>query len=172
MEGQRAESRDGIVAVASDDTFAHTYPDLRALREDPIMAPDSDHRNDLEFFDVNGRRLLPVFGPTRKLTELRESAGEADPGLLQRRLAAVVRHAANHLRAHPELTEPFGLTPEAAIATLPRPEAESLAETLAAFPHQDQPQIRATWWQPRTVAYAHQGNYFHNALHAAGWTHP
>ncbi|MBE1491659.1 hypothetical protein [Plantactinospora soyae] len=172
MEAQREGYSGGIVAVASDDTFAHTYPDLRTMREDPIMGPDSHHRNDLEFFDVNGRRLLPVFGPTRKLTELREAAGDPDPGLLQRRLAAVVRHAENHLRAHPELTEPFGLTVEAAIATLPRPETEDLAETLAAFPHQDRPQVPAAWWQPRTLVHAHAGNWFHNALHAAGWTHP
>ncbi|MBF9134416.1 hypothetical protein I0C86_36630 [Plantactinospora sp. S1510] len=171
MEEQREVARDGIVAVASDDTFAHAYPDLRALREDSIMAPDSDHRNDLEFFDVNGRRLLPVFGPTGKLTELREAAGEPDPRLLQRRLTAVVHHAENHLRAHPELTEPFGLTPDEAIATLPRPETQNLAQTLAAFPHQERPHIRAAWWQPRTVAYATPGSWFHNSLHAAGWTH-
>jgi hypothetical protein len=172
VEGQREVARDGIVAIATDDTFAHTYPDLRALREDSIMAPDSDHRNDLEFFDTDGRRLLPVFGPTGILTALREAAGNPDPELLRRRLAAVLRHTENHLRTRPELTEPFGLTPEVAIAMLPRPETQSLAETLAAFPHRDQPHIRAAWWQPRTLVHAHSDGWFHNAMHAAGWAHP
>ncbi|MDG4786126.1 hypothetical protein O7626_09335 [Micromonospora sp. WMMD1102] len=160
-----------LVAVADDDTFAHAYPDVPTLLCDPVVT--GAHRDELEFFDAEGRRLNPVTGPTGELTGLRAGAGEPDPDALRHRLARVVRHVETHLRARPELVERFGIAPEAAIAALPDPERLSLAETLAVLPHQDRPEVRRTaWWQPDVPAYAHSDGWFHNAMHAAGWTHP
>ncbi|GIG88217.1 hypothetical protein [Plantactinospora endophytica] len=171
MRGHETASEIGIVAVANDNTFAHAYRDVSTLLSDDIMGIDSLHRDDLAFFDATGHRLLPVFGPERELVDLRRSTEAPDPEGLRRRLAEVVRHVESYLRAHPELAERSGLTPEAAVAGLPDPERQSLAELLAAFPHEVRPEVEAAWWQPRTMAYADRGSYFHNALHAAGWTH-
>ncbi|MCG5469013.1 hypothetical protein LADH09A_002914 [Micromonospora sp. LAH09] len=151
----------GIVAIAVDDTFAHVYPDVEQMIKDGFGDADS-RRGALEFFSAAGDRLAPVFGPTWQLVDLRAGGVERDPDRLRRRLTAVVDHVAAYLREHPDDVEATGLTLDEAIAQLPRPAEQDLADVLALFPHRI---------DDRTIRPFSRGSYFHNALHAAGWTH-
>jgi hypothetical protein len=154
----------GIVAIASDDTFAHVYRDLPQMIEDGFGAAGG-RRGGLEFFTAEGGRLVPVFGSAWQLVDLRGSGDKPDAALLGRRLAAVLEHVVAYLGKHPELVESSGLTIEEAIAQLPRPTEQGLAEVLDRFPH------RIDTADDGTVRPLDRGGWFHNSLHAAGWTH-
>ncbi|GAB3837909.1 hypothetical protein ACFFMR_20045 [Micromonospora andamanensis] len=169
MDGSSAnvispETVTAIVAIAFDDTFAHVYPDLRQLIEDGFGGPDT-RRGALEFFSAEGDRLLPVFGRAWQLVDLRVSDDEPDADRLRQRLAAVVDHVTTFLRKHPEVVEAAGLTLDEAISQLPRPAEQNLAEVLARFPH------LATAEDDGAIRPLDRGGWFHNSLHAAGWTH-
>ncbi|MEU7800740.1 hypothetical protein AB0B10_15860 [Micromonospora arborensis] len=151
-----------IVAIASDDTFAHVYSNARQMIEDGFGDADT-RRGALEFFSAAGAQLVPVFGPAWQLVDLRDSRDEADADRLHQRLAAVVDHVVAYLRKNPEFVKASGLTLDEALLQLPRPAEQDLAHVLTLFPHyiDDGNAIRPL----------SRGNYWHNALHAAGWTH-
>lgn len=143
-----------FAAIAADNTWAHRYPDAaRMLKEKDIGVKFS---GGMEFFDLLGRRLAPVFSPAWELVDLQPTMDEPDPGTVRRRLLAVVEHVKAFIIAHPEVAERFGLTCEEAIDALPQLQGETIAAYLASFPGAELPNT---------------GNWFHNALHAGGWTH-
>ncbi|WP_433131221.1 hypothetical protein ACQPWW_09770 [Micromonospora sp. CA-240977] len=151
-----------IVAIATDDTFAHVYSDVRQMIEDGF-GDAGTRRGALEFFSAAGGQLAPVFGPAWQLVDLRESRDAPDADRLRQRLAAVVDHVVAYLRKHPEFVKASGLTLDEAILQLPRPAEQDLAHVLAVFPHHTDDR--------KTIQPLNRGNYFHNSLHAAGWTH-
>ncbi|MDG4808734.1 hypothetical protein O7634_18470 [Micromonospora sp. WMMD1120] len=151
-----------IVAIASDDTFAHVYSNVRQMIEDGFGAADT-RRGALEFFNAAGGRLLPVFGPAWQLVELAESRDAPDAARLRQRLAAVIDHVAAYVGKHPEVVEASGLTLDEALGQLPRPAEQDLAQVLSRFPHQVD--------DGNTVRPLSSGSWLHNAMHAAGWTH-
>jgi hypothetical protein len=152
------ESDVAIVAIAGDDTWLHLYGDLRSLLGDTDIGTNGNSHGAMEFFAGDGRRLLPVFGPDWSLENLHRSAEAPDPCQLRRRLYAVVRHVEGHVRRHPEILEPFKLKLDEAIAKLPRLSGPGLEEDLTAL-----------WEILGRVS--HSAGFFHNALHAGGWTH-
>ncbi|MDG4782146.1 hypothetical protein O7614_21020 [Micromonospora sp. WMMD961] len=152
----------GIVAIASDDTFAHAYPDVRQMIADGLGDTDT-RRGALEFFDPAGARLVPVFGPAWQLVDLQDSGDDPDADRVRQRLTAVVDHVAAYLRKHPDVVEAAGLTLDEAISQLPRPAEQNLAKVLTLFPHRID--------DGGTIQPFSRGGYFHNSLHAAGWTH-
>ncbi|WFE53248.1 hypothetical protein [Micromonospora sp. WMMD1155] len=151
-----------IVAIASDDTYAHVYSDVRHMIEDGFGDTDT-RRGPLEFFNAAGSQLVPVFGPTWQLVDLQDSRDAPDADRLRQRLAAVLDHVAAYLRKHPEFVEASGLTLDEALLQLPRPAEQDLAHVLALFPHDLD--------DGKTVQPLSRGGWFHNSLHAAGWTH-
>ncbi|MEU4473164.1 hypothetical protein [Micromonospora sp. NPDC023888] len=151
-----------IVAIATDDTFAHVYSDVRQMIEDGFGDADT-RRGPLEFFSAAGAQLVPVFGPAWQLVDLRESRDEPDVDRLRQRLAAVVDHVVAYLRKHPEFVKASGLTLDEALLHLPRPAEQDLAHVLALLPHHTD--------DDKTIQPLSQGGWFHNSLHAAGWTH-
>ncbi|MBQ0994792.1 hypothetical protein KBX08_32560 [Micromonospora sp. H61] len=151
-----------VVAIASDDTFAHVYSNVRQMIEDGFGSADT-RRGALEFFNAAGGQLVPVFGPAWQLVDLRDSRDAPDADRLRQRLAAVVDHVVAYLRMHPEFVKASGLTLDEAILQLPRPAEQDLAHVLALFPHHID--------DDKTIQPLSQGGWFHNSLHAAGWTH-
>jgi hypothetical protein len=158
MAPEITESEVTIIAIAGDDTWLHLYSDVRSLLGDTGVGANGGSHGSIEFFDGEGRRLAPVFGPDWKLEDLQRSAEVLDPCHLRRRLYAVVRHVEGHLRRHPEILEPFRLTLEEAVAKLPRLPGPGLDDDLAVL-----------WESLGRVG--HSAGFFHNALHAGGWTH-
>ncbi|MFJ9975365.1 hypothetical protein [Streptomyces cyaneofuscatus] len=151
-----------IVAIAADDTFAHVYSNVRQMIEDGFGDADT-RRGALEFFSAAGGQLVPVFGPAWQLFDLRDSRDAPDAARLRQRLAAVVDHVVAYLRKHTEFAKASSLTLDEALVQLPRPAEQDLAHVLALFPHHID--------DDRTVQPLSRGSYWHNALHAAGWTH-
>lgn len=94
------ETDGGILLIANDDTFAHTYPDLRRLLEE--QAEGDPLRGAVEFFDFTGRRLVPGFDRQWCLTDLQPSSEPADPAAVQRRLQAVLDHLERFLKSDSE----------------------------------------------------------------------
>ncbi|MFY1635067.1 hypothetical protein ACN27F_17635 [Solwaraspora sp. WMMB335] len=142
-----------ILVIASDDTFAHVYPSLAELLAEP--GNGGKFGGAVEFFDGTGRRLAAVFDPEWHLIDLRACADPGDPVTLQRRLQAVRDHVEWYLRTYPDIVTRARLTIEQAVACLPQL-GDDLHDDIFGMPDHDK---------------GDSGNFLHNAMHAAGWSH-
>jgi|GEM_PF-2338816 hypothetical protein len=149
------------IVIASDNSFAHAYDSVA----DMLVDKNIGAKGGLEFFDRAGRRLAPVFSHAWELEGLEPTLDDPDPELVQARLQAVVQHVGDYIRRHPDVVAGSGLSVEAAIAALPKIGAGTLAEDAAQFPGA-RPAASGG-----SIRLMDPGGWFHNALHAAGWTH-
>jgi hypothetical protein len=162
MADKDLQSRE-VIVIARDDAWAHAYTDTSALVRDARANASNADTDTLEFFDSSGRRLEPVFSRRGYLKGLEASACAAEPAELSRRLSMVVDQVAAR----------EGVAPQAAVTMLPKLAGRTLSEQFTEFSHHWYPHPpRHRWWLPRTIVRADRGSFFHNALHAAGWTHP
>lgn len=124
-----AESRaaDGrLFVISGDNAWVHVYPDAQTMLEckDTVAAGPGA----LEFFDVSGRRLAPVFSTTWSLEGLRETSDKAEPAVVRDRLCAVIESVRADIEQRlAEVSDPPG-TLELALARLPELDGRSLAE--------------------------------------------
>jgi hypothetical protein len=153
------EAADGVLAIASDDSWAHVYLSVKDLLAERDVGGNSDHHGGMEFFDLTGRRLAPVLSPAWEIRDLVPTSYRAADCELVQRLHAVVRHAEAHLRRHPDGVVPTSTPPEVVLAQFPQVLGKSLAEALELF--------RLATARDNT----HSAGWFHNTLHAAGWNH-
>ncbi|AVT32776.1 MULTISPECIES: hypothetical protein [unclassified Plantactinospora] len=149
------------IVIASDNSFAHAYGSVAEMLSEKDIGAKA--QGGLEFFDKAGRRLAPVLSHAWELEGLVPTLEDPDPELVQGRLQAVVQHVGDYIRRHPETVADSGLTVDEAIAALPQLGGGTLAEDAAHFPGGDSPS--------GGVRLMTQGGWFHNSLHAAGWTH-
>ncbi|SCL14854.1 hypothetical protein GA0070616_0559 [Micromonospora nigra] len=149
--GGGADNR--ILLIASDNTFAHTYADLAELLAEP--AEGDKLGGAVEFFDATGRRLAPVFDAQWVLIDLRPGDEPADPTAIQHRLQAVRDHVEWFLTTYPDVAERARLSVAEAVASLPPP-GRRLTDDIDLLPRHHE---------------GNQGNFLHNAMHAAGWAH-
>ncbi|MFY1669851.1 hypothetical protein ACN27G_07800 [Plantactinospora sp. WMMB334] len=149
------------IVIASDNSFAHAYGSVAEMLGEKDIGAKA--QGGLEFFDKAGRRLAPVFSHAWELEGLVPTLDDPEPELIQGRLQAVVQHVGDYIRRHPEIVADSGLTPEAAIESLPQLGGGTLADDAAHFPGGDAPSGGIRLMTP--------GSWFHNSLHAAGWTH-
>jgi hypothetical protein len=141
-----------ILLIATNDTFCHVYQNLADL------LATADHGEKLagavEFFDVTGRRLYPVFSADWRLEALEAGTGPAVPDVVRQRLTTVVAHVTQYVHDHPDVLVRSRIPLERALSELPRLDDPDLSEVIGALP-------------------AHlehdSGNWLHNAMHAAGW---
>jgi hypothetical protein len=96
---------------------AHFYPGVSAMPAHGIGAPDGVKP---EFFDSRGSRLVPVFDEQGRLTGVRDSGDGADPDAVIDRLRAVVHDMERTIREDPARIASLKITPEEALARLPR----------------------------------------------------
>ncbi|MGX4655958.1 hypothetical protein ACWCHM_19915 [Micromonospora sp. SCSIO 07396] len=141
-----------IVLIAADDTFCHVYQDLSDLLS------TADHGEKLagavEFFDVTGRRLHPVYSADWRLEALDAGTAPAQPEAVRQRLTAVLAHVAQYVRSHPDVLARSRITLEQALAQLPRLDGPDLPHDIGTLPDHLEHDT---------------GNWLHNAMHAAGW---
>ncbi|ROT33117.1 hypothetical protein [Micromonospora sp. HM5-17] len=148
------------IVIASDNSFAHAYDSVAEM----LAEKDLGEKGGLEFFDRAGRRLVPVLSHAWELEGLVPALDDPDPELVQARLQAVVQHVGDYIRRHPEVVAGSGLSVDEAIAALPTIGTGTLAEDAAQFPGA-QPSSDGA------IQLMDSGGWFHNALHAAGWSH-
>jgi hypothetical protein len=147
-----AESAE-LVAIATDGTWAHAADDLATLAADVATA-----RGPVDVFDRSGNRYTPVFDDDGRLRDLEKIPGAAaNPGLVRERLVEVVRHVRQWLRNR---GEPTDLVPS--VDGFITGAAISLGAVLGAF-----------YLSPdNRGGHVHNpGDFWHNALHRAGWNH-
>lgn len=149
------------IVIASDNSFAHAYGSVPEMLSEKDLGAKS--QGALEFFDLAGRRLAPIFSDAWELEGLLPTLDDPDPELVQARLQAVVQHVREYIRRNPDVIADSGLTLEAALARLPQVGTGTLAQDAAQFPGGEP--------LGGGIRLMDRGNYFHNALHAAGWTH-
>ncbi|MBM7075840.1 MULTISPECIES: hypothetical protein [Micromonospora] len=141
-----------ILLIATNDTFCHVYQNLADLLS------TADHGEKLagavEFFDVTGRRLHPVFSADWRLEALQAGTGPAVPDVVRQRLTAVIAHVTQYIHDHPDVLARSRISLERALSELPRLDDPDLSEIIGALPEHLEHDT---------------GNWLHNAMHAAGW---
>jgi len=149
------------IVLASDNSFAHAYGSVTEMLTEKDLGGKA--QGAVEFFDLAGRRLAPVLSDSWELEGLVPTLDDPDPELVQARLQAVVQHVREYIRRNPDVVADSGMSLEAALEGLPQVGGGTLAQDAAHFPG-GEPLGGGMRLMTR-------GNYFHNALHAAGWTH-
>jgi hypothetical protein len=154
-----------ILEIAVDDTFLHvgrpadvlTHATKEVERLVGPAPPPSAEVREVEFFDTRGRPLVPQVAATLRVVGLRPRGRGSIRGV-ERRVRRVLDHAQAALDVNPSLGDRGPALPPA--TSVPRPPGdlaemlESLAQELALDgPRPD------------------RGGWFHNLMHAAGWTH-
>lgn len=126
---KNGETDGRIFVIAGDNTWVHIYPDASTLLncKDTVAAGPGP----LDFFDVRGQRLGPVFGTDWTLESLEPTADEADPDAVQRRLCAVVESVRASLEQRLALDPNPPGDLEVALARLPELGEHDLPECFA-----------------------------------------
>jgi len=99
---------------------AHLYPDVTTMLAHGTGMSSGTPTTTLEFFDSQGSRLAPVLDHKGQLVGLRDSGDGPDPEAVIDRLQAVVRDLEQTIREEPSKIESLKVTPEEALARLPR----------------------------------------------------
>jgi hypothetical protein len=111
--------------ISCENDWVHVYDSVRSM----LHATDlgSGHPGALEFFDVEGRRLAPVFDGVWALSGLRHTGERANEIRVQRRLRAVVQSLRATVDERLSKSE-TSFTRAQVLASLPTLNGEVLAE--------------------------------------------
>jgi hypothetical protein len=120
-----AEPGRAIFVVATNNTAVHVYRDVQSLVD--AKGAEASRLDLIDFFDVNGVRLLPVLDNNGKLTGLRQAGDRPDPAKVQTRLRIVVRHLASTVDARVANAVP-PITRQEALNRLPNLDGRNLAQ--------------------------------------------
>jgi len=130
MPTTRPVERSGVVAgpffvISCKNDWVHVYDSVPSMLDATDLG--SGHPRAVEFFDVEGRRLAPVFDGSWVLAGLRHAGERADVALVQRRLRTVVQTLRATIDERlSKSTTPF--TRAQALTALPKLNGEGLAE--------------------------------------------
>ncbi|MFI5841856.1 hypothetical protein ACIA8K_19305 [Catenuloplanes sp. NPDC051500] len=124
------ESLHAIFAVAADNKWVHVYRDVKTLLAETDMGVGHEPTvaNTIEFFNVNGKRLLPAFGRDWALVDLIESGDAADPAGVHARITAVIDKTKAMILEHADDFTEAGFNPQTTIAQLPTTAGKTLTE--------------------------------------------
>jgi hypothetical protein len=152
-----------VFEIAEDDTFlhvaalgellSHVADDVRRFHA-PARTPAGARC--IDFFDTAGRRLMPQIDQTLTLVGL-APFGRPTPRLVLRRIDRVLAHVQEMLDVNPSLGDRGPNLPPATSVPHVVGDLQEVAEILiAALDDSNRPT---------------RGGWFHNAMHAAGWSH-
>jgi hypothetical protein len=98
-----------IITILSDDSRAHAYRTVQELLSTENQLPTWSSMQGIGFFDDQGYRLNPRFGPNWQLIGLLR-VGEPDPDAVLGRLHIVLDRSVDRIRRYPESVEDWGVT--------------------------------------------------------------
>jgi hypothetical protein len=123
-----------VIASSARGSRVHLYPNVKAL----ITAPEAFSAGGvttlrMEFFDKDGVRLLPVFGPKWQFAGIQAGPDGADPELVLDRMRTAVKDIERALLdddAAAQALEELKMTPKEAVARLPHLDGVDLPEAI------------------------------------------
>lgn len=147
-----------IFVVARDNTAVHVYRDVRSMID--AKEVDDGRLDSVEFFDVNGYRLVPVRDDKGRLADLTADGGDPDPAAVQTKLCAIRDHLATTVDERITKAVPT-VTREEALAQLPVLADRSLAQCFKLL----EPVFSHTYGDGGSRT-RHDGGWWHNL-----WAH-
>jgi len=144
-----------LFVVAISNTMVHVYRDVQSLVDAREVKPDQ--LQSVEFFDVQGRKLVPVLSDTGALTGLKDSGTPANTAGVQQRLYTTRANLASSVDARiaknePKVTRDVALSQLAVIDGRSLPDCYVLLEPIFSHSYASAGPI-----QPR-----HDGGWWHN----------
>lgn len=142
-----------IFVVATNSTMVHVYRDAQSLVDTREIKPDQ--LKAIEFFDLQGRKLVPVLSDTGALTGLRDSGSQPNPAGVQQRLYATRANLAGSVdariaRHEPKVTRDEALSHLAVIDGRSLPDCYVLLEPIFSHSYAGagpvQPRHDGSWW--------------------------
>jgi hypothetical protein len=147
-----------IFIIATNNTAVHLYPDSQSLVG--TRGAEARELDQVEFFNVNGVRLVPVVNGTGDLIGLRDAGTAPDPADVAKRLRLVRQHLADTVDARIAGANPPVSRAEA-LRRLPNLDGKSLPECYAALERAFSHTYGESGPSP-----AHNGGWWHNL-----WAH-
>src|SRR5690348_6159313 len=118
-----------ILAIRSDNTTLHLYPDLTSV----FTSQRFGGSGQVEYFEVSVRTeigvrsRLPVFG-AGEVVDRQETDDRPDLTVLLQRMRDVIQHVRAVLKDHPEIVKDTGRTVKEALEELPQLEGRGFEE--------------------------------------------
>lgn len=144
-----------IFVIATNNAMVHVYRDAQSLVDAREVKPDQ--LKSVEFFDVQGRKLVPTLSDTGALTGLKDSGAAPNSTAVQQRLYTTRANLASSVdariaRHEPKVTRDEALSHLAVIEGRSLPDCYVLLEPIFSHSYASAGPIR-----PR-----HDGSWWHN----------
>jgi hypothetical protein len=142
-----------LFVVATNNTMVHVYRDVQSLVDTREIKPDQ--LKSIEFFDVQGRKLVPVVSDTGALTGLKDSGISPNVSSVQQRLYSTRANLASSVdariaRHEPKVTRDEALSHLAVIDGRSLPDCYVLLEPIFSHSYASagpiQPRHDGSWW--------------------------
>ncbi|BCB84016.1 hypothetical protein [Phytohabitans suffuscus] len=144
-----------LFVIATSNTMVHVYRDVQSLVDTREIKPGQ--LKSIEFFDVQGRKLVPVLSDTGALTGLKDSGTPANPPGVQQRLYTTRANLASSVDVRIARHEPK-VTRDEALSNLAVLEGRSLPDCYVLL----EPIFSHSYAGAGPVQPLHDGSWWHN----------
>ncbi|MDQ7905870.1 hypothetical protein RB614_15235 [Phytohabitans sp. ZYX-F-186] len=153
MSTQKQASGGPLFVLATNNTMAHVYRDVQSLLDAREIKPDQ--LRSIEFFDVQGHKLVPTLSDTGALTGLRDSGSAPNVSVVQQRLYTTRANLASGVdariaRHQPRVTRDEALSNLAVLEGRSLPDCYVLLEPIFSHSYASagpiQPRHDGSWW--------------------------
>lgn len=144
-----------LFVVAANNTMVHVYRDVQSLVETREVKPDQ--LKSIQFFDVQGRTLLPVLSDTGALTGLKDSGAPPSTSSVQQRLYTTRANLASSVDARIARHEPK-VTRDEALSHLAVIDGRSLPDCYVLL----EPIFSHSYASAGPIQLRHDGSWWHN----------
>jgi hypothetical protein len=142
-----------VFVVATNNTMVHLYRDVHSVVETREIKPDQ--LKSVDFFDVQGRKLVPMLSDTGALSGLKDSGAAPNVAGVQQRLYTTRANLASSVdarigRHEPKVTRDEALSRLAVIDGRSLPDCYVLLEPIFSHSYSGagpmQPRHDGSWW--------------------------
>ncbi|BCB78947.1 hypothetical protein GCM10022251_43400 [Phytohabitans flavus] len=152
MTSPKQASGGPIFVVGTNNAMVHVYRDVQSLLDAREIKPDQ--LKSVEFFDVQGRKIVPVLSDTGALTGFKDSGNPPDTAGVQQRLYTTRANLASSVDARiakhqPKVTRDEALSNLAVLEGRSLPDCYVLLEPIFSHSYANagrQPRHDGSWW--------------------------